>query len=223
MTEKRYILGVPKIGCRTGNEQAEACLRTLDDWGLRTSESSSWYMVYDITASNTRLKNDACTFIENSNLARINLDDLPPSCHGTSSCCFRLFIWTYWRVCHYYAQQVPAKLATHRLGDKWNIFPRHPWFTHFCSSRRNGEILQGSSWRVTSERRLRGILETQFHLQGGAKGARVSFQAPGAFHHAHLMVKAIFSIEIFIFQQLFSPTAKEKHSVMELALFVSLV
>src|SRR5688572_32189928 len=32
-------------------------------------------MVYDITASNTRLKNDACTFIENSNLARINLDD----------------------------------------------------------------------------------------------------------------------------------------------------
>ena len=71
-------------------------------------------------------------------------------------------------------------------------------------------------------RRLRGILETQFDLQGGAKGARVSFQAPGAFHHAHLMVKAVFSIKIFLFQQLFSPTAKEKHSVMELALFVSL-
>ena len=88
MTEKRYILRVPKIGCRTGNELAEACLRTLDDWGLRTSESSSWYVVYDITASNTRLKNDACTFIENSNLARINLDGLPPSCHGTSTCCF---------------------------------------------------------------------------------------------------------------------------------------
>ena len=69
------MLGVPKIGCRNDNEQAEACLRTLDDWGLRTSESSSWYMVYDITASNTRLKNDACTFIEKSNLARINLDD----------------------------------------------------------------------------------------------------------------------------------------------------
>ena len=83
-----------------------------------------------------------------------------------------------------------------------------------------GEILQGSSWRVTSERRLRGILETQFDLQGGAKGARVSFQAPGAFHHAHLMVKAIFSIKIFLFQQLLSPTAKEKHSVKELALFV---
>jgi len=72
------------------------------------------------------------------------------------------------------------------------------------------------------QREDRGILETQFDLQGGAKGARVSFQAPGAFHHAHLMVKAIFSIKIFLFQQLFSPTAKEKHSVMELVLFVSL-
>src|SRR5688572_22162212 len=114
--EKRYILwgsGSSKIGCRTNNEQAEACLRTLDHGSLRTSESSLWYIVYGITASNTRLKNGACTFIENSNLARINLDGLPPSCPGTSSCCFRLFIWTYWRVCHYYAQQFPAKLATH--------------------------------------------------------------------------------------------------------------
>src|SRR5688572_8142407 len=83
--EKRYVLGVPKIGCRTGNEQAEACLRTLDDWGFRTSESSSWYMVYDITASNTRLKNDAGTFIENSNLARINLDDFRLLCSAGSS------------------------------------------------------------------------------------------------------------------------------------------
>ena len=60
-------------------------------------------------------------------------------------------------------------------------------------------------------------------FQGGAKRARVSFQAPEAFHHAHLMVKAIFSIKIFLFQQLFSPTTKEKHSVKELTLFVSLV
>ena len=65
--EEIYILGVPKIGCRTGNEEAEACLSTLDDWGPRTSDSSSWYTVYDIPASNTCLKNGACTFIENSN------------------------------------------------------------------------------------------------------------------------------------------------------------
>src|SRR5678816_3775711 len=60
------------------------------------------------------------------------------------------------------------------------------------------------------QREDRGILETQFDLQGGAKEARVSFQALGAFQHAHLMVKTIFSIKIFLFQQLFSPTAKRE-------------
>jgi len=67
------------------------------------------------------------------------------------------------------------------------------------------------------------FLKLSLIFQGGAKGARVSFQAPGAFHHARLMVKAISSIKIFLFQQLLSPTAKEKHSVKELALFVRLV
>src|SRR5688572_9378813 len=86
-----------------------------------------------------------------------------------------------------------------------------------------GEILQGSSWRSHQREDYEDFLKLRLIFQGGAKGARVSFQAPGAFHHARLMVKAIFSIKIFFFQQLLSPTAKEKHSVKELALFVSLV
>src|SRR5678815_3341294 len=92
---------------------------------------------------------------------------------------------------------------------------------HFCSSRRNmvkfcKAALEGSHQREDYEE----FLKLSLIFQGGAKGARVSFQAPGAFHHARLMVKAIFSIKIFLFQQLLSPTAKEKHSVKELALFV---
>ena len=66
------------------------------------------------------------------------------------------------------------------------------------------------------------FLKLSLIFQGGAKGARVSFQALGA-HHARLMAKALLSIKIFLFQQFFTLTAKEKHSVKELALFVSLV
>src|SRR5688572_33445605 len=84
----------------------------------------------------------------------------------------------------------------------------------FCKA-----ALEGSHQREDYEE----FLKLSLIFQGGAKGARVSFQAPGAFHHARLMVKAIFSIKIFLFQQLLSPTAKEKHSVKELALCVSLV
>src|SRR5688572_13798742 len=147
----RYILGDPKIVCRTGNEQAEACLRTLDDWGLRTSESSSWY------------------------INEVASDD---------------------------------------------IFNAH---TLLLFEKKYGEILQGSSWRSHQREDYEEFLKLSLIFQGGTKGARVSFQAPGAFHHTRLMVKTIFSIKIFLFQQLFSPTAKEKHSVKELALFVSLV
>src|SRR5688572_1198644 len=84
----------------------------------------------------------------------------------------------------------------------------------FCKA-----ALEGSHQRKDYE----VFLNLSLFFQGGAKGARVSFQAPGAFHQARWMVKAIFSIKIFLFQQLFSSTAKEKHSVKELALFVSLV
>jgi len=77
----------------------------------------------------------------------------------------------------------------------------------FCKA-----ALEGSHQREDYEE----FLKLSLIFQGGAKGARVSFRAPGAFHHARLMVKAIFSIKTFLFQQLLSPTAKEKHSVKEL-------
>jgi len=57
------LLGVPKIGCGTGKHQAEACLATLDEWGIR---QQVYGIVFDTTASNTGLKNGACTFIEQS-------------------------------------------------------------------------------------------------------------------------------------------------------------
>jgi len=93
-----------------------------------------------------------------------------------------------------------------------DIFNAH---TLLLFEKKYGEILQGS---LESHQRedYEEFLKLSLIFQGGAKGARVSFQAPGAFHHAHLMVKVISSIKIFLFQQLFSPTAKEKHSVKEL-------
>jgi hypothetical protein len=57
------LLGVPKIGRGTGKEQAEACLKVLDDWCLLQRVRG---LVFDTTASNTGLKNGACTFIEST-------------------------------------------------------------------------------------------------------------------------------------------------------------
>ena len=57
------LLRVTKISRGTGKHQAEACLTILDEWGIQQQICG---LVFDTTASNTRLKNGACTFIEHS-------------------------------------------------------------------------------------------------------------------------------------------------------------
>jgi len=47
----------------TASKGSEACLSKLNDWGLQSRVRG---IVFDTTASNTSLKNGACTFIENS-------------------------------------------------------------------------------------------------------------------------------------------------------------
>jgi len=94
----KILLRMPKIGRGTGKEQAKACLNTMN--GVSRIE-------FNTPASNTGLKNGACTFI-----ARISLGGLPPTCHGTfTSCCFQLLSWVHWSVLFCLVQEVPANLA----------------------------------------------------------------------------------------------------------------
>jgi len=58
---EEMLLGVPKIDHDTGKHQAEARLTTLDEWDIRQQICG---LVFDTTASNTGLKNGACTFFE---------------------------------------------------------------------------------------------------------------------------------------------------------------
>ena len=84
----------------------------------------------------------------------------------------------------------------------------------FCKA-----VLEGSHQRADYEE----FLKLSLIFLGGEHGATVSFRAPGAFHHARWMAKAIYGLKILLLQRQFSLTAKEKHSVREMALFVSLV
>jgi hypothetical protein len=218
---QEILLGVPKIGRGTGKEQAEACLSTLDDWGLRNRVRG---IVFDTTASNTGLKNGACTFIETSidqELAwvacRHHIIELPLAAvfgilfgptGGPDVALFKRFqkIWPH-------IDQTAYEVASDDMFDMHTSALREE-IVKFCKT-----ALEGSHQREDYEEFLKLCLI----FLGGERGARVSFRAPGAFHHARWMAKAIYSIKIFLFQKQFSLTAKEKHGVKELALFVSLV
>jgi len=58
-----YLLATTAISCGTGEEQANACLSTLDDWQLR-AQVRGLVFVFDTTSSNTGLNMGACTLIE---------------------------------------------------------------------------------------------------------------------------------------------------------------
>ena len=51
------LLAVPKIGRGTGEEQAAACLKILDDWKIRDKLQG---LVFDTTSSNTGIHKGAC-------------------------------------------------------------------------------------------------------------------------------------------------------------------
>lgn len=50
---------------------------------------------------------------------------------------------------------------------------------------------------------------------------KFSFRAPGAFHHARWMAKAIYSLKIFLFRDQFTLTTDEKNGIRQICIFLS--
>jgi len=106
---EEMLLGVPKIGHGTGIRQAKDCLAILDKRGIRQQVCG---LVLDITASNTRLKNGACT---NNHWDKSWLGWLAAIMswtHGSDTCkSFSCFVWTNRRTRCCPVQAIPAMLA----------------------------------------------------------------------------------------------------------------
>ena len=218
------LLGVPKIGRGTGQEQAEACLKVLDDWCLLQRVRG---LVFDTTASNTGLKNGACTFIESTVGQEIA-----------------------WIACrHHMMELVLRSVFTQLFGasggpnvgmfkrfqqqwpyidkDSYDVASDDMFDTDTAVLRR--EILNFCTASLDSSHPredYKELLELCRIFLGGypdVNEAKPSFRAPGAFHHARWMAKAIYSLKIYLFQKQFSLTTKEKRGIQELVLFVSLI
>jgi len=218
---EEMLLGVPKIGRGTGKQQAEACLATLDEWGIRQQIRG---LVFDTTASNTGSKNGACTFIEHSlgcemawvacrhHIMELVLASIFRALFGPTGgpdiALFKRF-QTRWQ----YIDQSTYHTASDDMFDSCSVSLRAE-MVNFC------KLALEESHPREDYKELIGLC---LIFLGGADPAEVSFRAPGAFHQARWMAKAIYILKLYLFQHQFSLTSKEKNSVKELALFVSLV
>lgn len=220
-TEK--LLAVPKIKRGTGQEQADACLKVLDEWDLKKDVQG---LCFDTTASNTGLNMGACTLIENSlkkdliwiacrhHVFEVILSDVFKSLFGSSG--------------------GPDVNLFKRFQKKWPEIDQERFVVG------NDDLFQAAELQTLRQEMksyYSHAIETQqpradylellslchIFLGKPEPAADVKFRAPGALHQARWMAKAIYCLKIYMFQDQFTLTASEKRSVTDLSLFVSLV
>jgi len=66
----------------------------------------------------------------------------------------------------------------------------------------------------------RELLELAVIFLGGSPPRGISFQYPGAMHHARWMSKAIYSPKIFVFRKQFKFKKNEKDSIRSICIFL---
>ena len=218
---EEMLLGVPKIGRGTGKEQAEACLATLDQCSLRQNVVG---LVFDTTASNTGLKNGACTFIEQSlghevawvacrhHILELVLASVFRALFGPTGgpdvSLFKRFQQTW-----SFVDQTKFQVACNDMFDAYTSVVQTQMVKYYTSA------LSESHPRED----YKELIQLCLIFLGGSEAYAVSFRSPGAFHQARWMAKAIYCLKLYLFQDQFTMTTKERKGMTEMALFVSLV
>jgi len=215
-------LAVPVIGRGTGEEQASACLSTLDDWQLRAQVQR---LVFDTTSSNTGLSMSACTLIERA----LGTDLVWIACRHHV---FEVMLSDVFSVA-FRTSSGPDVALFKRFQKQWPFINREVFtpgsddlFVSDDMRRLRDELLVYYDDAMKSQQPRDDYLEL-LHLSwtflGGAPGSCVKFQAPGAMHHARWMAKAIYSLKIYMFQDQFVLTAADKKGITDISLFVALI
>ena len=218
---EEMLLGVPKIGRGTGKEQAEACLATLDQCSLRQNVVG---LVFDTTASNTGLKNGACTFIEQSlghevawvacrhHILELVLASVFHALFGPTGgsdvSLFKTFqkAWSF-------VDQTKFHVACNDLFDAYTSVVESQMANYYTTALSESHPREG----------YKELIQLCLIFLGGSEASAVSFRSPGAFHQVRWMAKAIYCLKLYLFHDQFTVTTKERKGVTEMALFISLV
>lgn len=218
---EEMLLGIPKICRGSGKNLADACLATLDDWDIRQQIRG---LLFDTTASNTGLKKGACSFLEFS----LGQDLAWVACRHHV---MELVLASVFRVL-FGPTGGPDILIFKRFQQAWPHLNQSTYqiasddmFDSHTAVRRAEMLKFTKSALEDSQPRedYKEFIMLCLIFLGGGDSKNVSFRAPGAYHLARWMAKAIYCLKLFMFQSQFSMTDKEKQCVKDMALFVSLI
>jgi len=212
------LLGVPKLSEGTGEAQASAVARAIEEWGLRQRVSS---MCFDTTASNTGRINGACVLLEQ----KLGKDLLYLACRHHM---FELLLAAVFNSCMGLISG-PDVAIFKRFQQAWPFITQGEYETASSVeiiAKNKDSILEFAIQHIEIGQPrddYKELLELAIVFIGGIPPRGVHFMAPGAMHHARWLAKAIYALKIWLFQKQFSLTAREERELLNICIFVVVI
>ena len=214
--ETEQLLGVPKITSGTGEAQAAAVVRCIDDWNVRDIIRG---LCFDTTASNTGQYAGACSLIQKA----LDRELLHLACRHHI---MEIVAEKAFSIMKIATSTGPDILLFKRFQDNWNRIDQSNFQTaadavetadfkariiHFAET--NIEIHQPRD-------DYRELLELAIIFLGGTPRRGVHFTAPGALHRARWMARIIYSFKMWMFRSQFKLKAGEEKGIFQFLLFI---
>lgn len=211
------LLGVPMLDSGTGKNQAEAIFDLLEEYELIDTVQA---LCFDTTATNTGRLNGSCVILEQK--LKRNLLYLPCRHH-----IFEIILRSAFEQYSFEAKG-PTVAIFHRFQIKWLKMKKENFLSgtkddKIVSQIGNTQTLIDFCLQYLQKKQPRADYKELVELVLiflGHNIPKYHFKAPGAFHHARWMAKAIYCLKIFLFREEFSLTDVEKDSIREICIFI---
>jgi hypothetical protein len=214
------LLGVPKLSSGTGDSQATAVTKVLRDWDLVSRVSA---MCFDTTSSNTGRRNGSCVLLEQ----KLEKDLLHLACRHHI---LELVLAIVYKECSPAASSGPDVAIFKRFQQSWNLIDQSRYdiadtdeTVSLAVAATKPEIIDfvRNQLQETQPRDdYQELLELTMIFLGFTTPRGVRFTAPGAFHQARWLSKAIYSLKIWLFRNQFKLTSPEVKGLRDVSIFI---
>lgn len=214
------LLGVPEIKSSTGKEISSALYHTLQEWSL---ENTIQAFVFDTTASNTGRLNGVCHLLEQ----KLDRNILYLACRHHI---YEIVLHGVFSAVNLVTSTGPDIIIFKKFKNEWRNIEQNSFSTWSTDENVKNilkdisdEILKFAKNKIKDDfprDDYKELLELIIIFLGGVPPQGIHFRAPGAYHLARWMAKAIYCLKIFLFRKQFKITQKEEKELKRICCFI---
>ena len=190
------LLSVPKLASGSGENQADAIVKALEDWEITDRGEA---MSFDTTASNTGPRIGACTLVQQKLKKKL----LSLACRHHI---LEIVVGAVFTKCLKLPPSGPNVPLFNRFSNQWSsintaIYQTAECMENFALIETEQEDILAFAHEQLQEKHPRGdyreFIELCIIFLGGTPEGEISFKSPGPMHHARWMSKVIYSFKVW--------------------------